>query len=677
MTARHAREVAAFRAALDLYTGELLPQDRYEGWVEQRRAELRALYLSLLVELAELYEEQAEHKPAIEALGEVVAEEPTNEVSHAGLMRLYALSGRRREVLGQYERLREALYRELGIEPEAASTLLQQEIWTGAFPPAPLPPAGSPPQETPSATGAVRHNLPRARDTFVGREREGREVRRLLAMTGLLTLTGAGGSGKTRLVLEVARTLASAYPDGVWLAELAPLSDHALVPQTLARALGVRETPGRSVTETLTDHLRAKNLLLVVDNCERLVDTVANLVEALLGSCPKLRILATSREPLGVRGEAVWTVPPLSSPDAEGVPSIEGLMSTEAVRLFVDRGRSRLSGFELTEGNAEAVGRICRRLKGIPLAIELAAPRMAALSVEQIAQRLDESLRLLTGGGRTVEPRHQTLRATLDWSHDLLSEQERVLFGRLSVFAGGWTLEAAEKVCSDEGIERDEVLDLLSRLVEKSLMVAEQGDAMRYRMLEPVRQYGHERLLENGEAERVRERHAGYYLAFAEREEAEEADPGVKEARSLAWLKRMETEHANLRAALNWSLDEDAEAGGREELGLRLAVALYWFWHARGSMIEGRRWLERARDGDVAGNDVEGSAANAVTLEDGATDVTVEGNDFTDNKVGVLVVDSPGTKILSNYISRSGDTGIAIFGPEGANNAAKVVGNRI
>jgi hypothetical protein len=274
----------------------------------------------------------------------MVTEEPTNEVAHAGLMRLYALSGRRREALGQYERLREALYRELGPEPEAASKLLQQEIWTGAFPLAPLAPAGSPPQETPSATGAVRHNLPRRRDTFVGREREGREVRRLLAMTGLLTLTGAGGSGKTRLALEVAGGLVEAYPDGAWLVELAPLSDPVLVPQAVAGALGVREIPGRSLEGTIRDHLRRQNLLLVVDNCEHLVDPVARLVEALLEFCPRLRVLATSREPLGVRGEAVWSVPPLSLPDAEEVSSIERVTGTGAVRLFVAVSQCKQTG---------------------------------------------------------------------------------------------------------------------------------------------------------------------------------------------------------------------------------------------------------------------------------------------------------------------------------------------
>ena len=600
--ARHALEPAAYRAALDLYSGELLPQDRYEPWVEQRRAELRELYLSLLVELAALYEERGEYEPAIEALNRVVVEEPKHEDAHVGLMRLYALSGRRREALGQYERLREALFEEIDAEPDSTSTRLQQEIWTGTFPPDRS--SSSPSEGFPSATDSARNNLPIVRTSFVGRERETVEVRRLLAMTGLLTLTGAGGSGKTRLALEVAGGLASAYPQGVWLVEFAPLSDASLVPQVVAHALDVPEIPGRSTEDTLAAHLRTKNLLLVLDNCEHLVDAVARLTETLLGSCPRLRVLATSREPLGVRGEALWTVPPLSLPDSDGTSSVWALAGTEAVRLLVDRARLRLPGFDLTGENAEAVGRICRKLDGMPLAIELAAARMGALAVEQVAQRLDDSLKLLTGGGRTVEPRQQTLRATLDWSHELLDEPERVLFGRLSVFAGGWTLEAAEKVCSGAGIEEERVsnapvLDLHSRLVDKSLVVAEAEDttAMRYRMLEPVRQYARERLEEGGEAERVRERHARYYLALAE--EAEDREPGfaLKPSRTAAWLGRMETEHANLRAALSWVSDRE-ETGEREEgLGLRLAAALFLFWYTHDYQIEGRRYLEEARSG--------------------------------------------------------------------------------
>jgi non-specific serine/threonine protein kinase len=379
--------------------------------------------------------------------------------------------------------------------------------------------------------------------------------------------------------------------------ELAPLSEPALVPQAVAAALGVREQPGRSVTQALSHYLKSRQTLLVLDNCEHLVDATARLTQALLESCPKLRVLATSREPLGVPGEVVWAVPPLSLPEVQRAPSVESLMSAEAVRLFVDRARSRPPGFGLTEENAGAVGRICRKLEGIPLAIELAAARMGAMAVEQVAQRLDDSLKLLTGGARTAAPRQRTLRATLDWSFQLLSKPERKLFGRLSVFAGGWSLEAAEEMCSGGGIEREDVLELLSTLVDKSLAVTEaspvEEGALRYRMLEPLRQYGQERLEEGGEAEQVRERHARYYLEFAEEADAQEPERQLNEARPVAWLRRMESEHDNLRAALSWSLDEDAEPDGRAaELGLRLAVALFWFWHTHQS--EGRRYLERA-----------------------------------------------------------------------------------
>ena len=582
ITARHGREAAAYRAALDLYSGDLLPQDRYETWVKQRRTELRELYLSLLVELAALCEERAEYASDIEALNEVVAKEPKHEDAHAGLMRLYALSGRRREALGQYERLRGALFE----EPDPASTRLQQEIWTGTFPPDCL--SSSPSEDSPYATDSARNNLPIVRTSFVGRERETVEVRRLLAMTGLLTLTGTGGSGKTRLALEVAGGLASACPQGVWLVELAPLSDASLVPQAVARALDVPEIPGRSTEDTLTAHLQTRNLLLVLDNCEHLVDAVARLTETLLGSCPRLRVLATSREPLGVRGEALWTVPPLSLPDSEGTSPVRELAVAEAVRLFVDRARLRLPGFELTGENAEVIGRICRKLEGMPLAIELAAARTGALSVEGISERLEDFLQLLTGGGRTVEPRQRTLRATLDWSHDLLSEPEQALFRRLSVFAGGWTLEGAEEVCPGEGIDREAVFDLLVGLVDKSLVVAEPPSKtaadLRYRMLEPVGQYARERLEKCGAAEEVWQRHTLHCLAVAEAAESK-----LTTAEQVAWLEKLEVEHGNIRAALGWSLEHE-----EAEIALRLSGALWRFWYVRGHVGEGRYWLDRA-----------------------------------------------------------------------------------
>jgi predicted ATPase len=354
-------------------------------------------------------------------------------------MRLHALCGRPERALAQYEQLRDALSRRLGTEPGATIRRLRDEMAAGRF--QPLQPAG-PSQEQPPSAG--RHNLPAPRTSFVGREREIVEVKRTLAMTRLLTLTGAGGSGKTRLALETARNLIGTYPDGVWLVELAPLSEGDLVAQEVAGALEVSERPGQPLADTLVDTLGDKGLLLVIDNCEHVVGAAARLLDDLLDSCPRLRVLATSREPLGIPGEVLWRVPPLSSPDpTDGTPDrlsgVEDLVRYEAVRLFVERTRQRLPDFGLTEENAGAVARVCRKLDGIPLAIELATARMGVLAVEQVAQRLDASLDLLAGGSRTAEPRQQTLRATLDWSHDLLPGAERALLRRLSVFAGDWT----------------------------------------------------------------------------------------------------------------------------------------------------------------------------------------------------------------------------------------------
>src|SRR5829696_6984575 len=468
LTARRSRDPAAYRAAIDLYAGDLLPEDRYEAWAEGRREELRQLYLALLIELAGLYEERDEHPLAIEALRKATAKEPTFEEAHLGLMRLHALSGQPERALAQYERLRDALVRGLGTQPGAITHRLRDEIAAGRL--APTPPAGDRLAEEPSSAG--RHNLPASRTSFVGREREMVEVKRTLSMTRLLTLTGAGGSGKTRLALEVGRDIVGVYPDGVWLVELAPLSEPELVAQEVAGTLEVPERPGEPLTDTLVDALGDKGLLLVLDNCEHLVEAAAQLVDALLDSCPRLRVLATSREPLDIRGEALWQVPPLSLPaTTDGESRVEGLTRYEAVRLFVDRARLRLPDFGLTQENAGVVARVCRKLDGIPLAIELATARMGALAVEQVAQRLEGSLGLLTGGSRTAEPRQQTLRATLDWSYDLLSEVEQALFRRLSVSAGGWTLEAAEAACSGGVIEQEVVLDLLGGLVDKSLVV--------------------------------------------------------------------------------------------------------------------------------------------------------------------------------------------------------------
>jgi predicted ATPase/DNA-binding SARP family transcriptional activator/DNA-binding CsgD family transcriptional regulator len=587
-TARRERDPAAYRAALELYAGELLPADRYEEWAEEKRGELRRLYLDLLVELAGIYEERGEYGAALEAFTRVTAEEPAHEEAHAGLMRLYALSGNQAEALRQYERLEEALSRELGVRPNASSRALREEIFSNAF-----SLKGSKNRAIPlvDSSSVDRHNLPATRSSFVGRETELRKVKRDLAMTRLLTLTGAGGCGKTRLAIEVARSLVGAYPDGIWFVELAPLSEGRLVAQAVALALGVPEQPQHYFAETLADFLRNKRTLLVLDNCEHLVDALARLTDVLLNSCPHLRVLATSREILNVEGELNSLVPSLSVPSLRRPPTVQELQGYESVRLFVERARHRSPTFSLTSENAYAVARICGRLDGIPLAIELAASRVG-LSVEQIATRLDDSLRLLTTGSRTASPRQRTLRGTLDWSYQLLSEPERNLFGRLSVFAGSWTLEAAEAVGADGSVEERDVLDLLGRLVDKSLVVAEAEEpgAVRYRMLEPIRQYGQERLEagEREEAERVRKWHMRHYLALAEA-----AEPELAGAEQASWLGRLEIEHANLTAALSWAMDpEGVRQEERVESGLRMAAALGRFWRAYG-LSEGLGWLER------------------------------------------------------------------------------------
>ncbi len=428
------------------------------------------------------------------------------------------------------------------------------------------------------------HNLPLERTSFIGREREIAEAKGLLAGHRLLTLTGAGGCGKTRLALAVANDLVEEFEDGVWVVELASLSDPGLVPQVVAGVLSVSEQPGRPLTATLTDSLCSKQLLLVLDNCEHLIDACARFVDAVLASCPHLRILATSREALDVAGEANWRVPSLLVPDAGDSPSVEKLARYEAVRLFVERARSRLPAFDLTPENAREVVEVCRKLEGIPLAIELATARVTVLSVQQIAQKLKDPLGLLTAGGRTVAARHQTLRATLKWSYELLSEPERRLFERLSVFVGGWTLEAAEVVGAVPSVETERVLDLLSRLVDKSLVVAEDGGegSLRYRMLEPVRQYGRERLEERREAEAVLGKHAAFFLALAE-----EAESELKGPRQVLWLKRLDREQGNLRAAMRWLLGR-----GESEMVARLGWALWLFWWIRARFSEGRRWME-------------------------------------------------------------------------------------
>lgn len=463
------------------------------------------------------------------------------------------------------------------------------------------------------------NNLPAQLTTFIGREAEVAELKELLAKSRLTTLTGSGGCGKTRLSLHVAREVQAEYPNGVWLVELAPLSDPALIPPTLVAELGLRDDGHRPILEILTDFLRSKTLLLVLDNCEHLIQACAQLSETLLRSCPKLRILASSRERLGVPGEFSYRVPSFAVPDPEHLPSMDKLGNLDAFRLFVERAATARPGFALTAKNAPAIAHICGRLDGIPLAIELAASRVGMLSTEQIATRLDDRFRLLTGGSRTAMPRQQTLRAMMDWSYSLLSEPERILFNRNAVFVDGWTLEAAEAVCSGNGFESSEVLDLLTRLVDKSLVVTKQvAEEVRYHRLETIRQYSREKFAESDEAATVRDQHLEFYVRFAE---ATEEHLQGREPR--LWSQRLEAEQGNLRAALEWGLMNDPDSA------LRMVGALRLFWNASGYSPEGFRWTQQAleRVDGLQGREEEGrQAAKAKALAGLAWAYTSQGD---------------------------------------------------
>ena len=430
---------------------------------------------------------------------------------------------------------------------------------------------------------ATPNNLPQQITSFIGREKEAAELQRLLAKTRMLTLTGSGGCGKTRLSLQLAADSLEQFLDGVWLVELAPISDPGLVPQTAATVLGLKEVSGKAVVQTLIDYLKDKRLVLLLDNCEHLLDASAQFTNTLLRQCPQVTILASSRESLGVEGEQTYRVPSLSLPDPKRAHTPASVASFEAIQMFADRAVLARPDFAVTDQNASMLASICHRLDGIPLAIELAAARVRSLSVQEINNKLDQRFRLLTGGSRAALPRQQTLRSMIDWSYDLLSATEQAVFRGLSVFAGGWTLEAAEDMCRGESVTKEDVLDLLTALTDKNLVLAEERNGeTRYRLLETLRQYARDRLLEHGEGESWRDRHLACFVSLAE-----EAKPLLRGTDQQFWLDRLETEHDNLRAALMWS----SEGRGDSLAGLRLANALYTFWYVHGYFGEAHMWL--------------------------------------------------------------------------------------
>jgi predicted ATPase/DNA-binding CsgD family transcriptional regulator len=432
-----------------------------------------------------------------------------------------------------------------------------------------------------------RHNLPVDFTSFVGREREIPAIKRLLGDARLVTLTGPGGVGKTRLAVRAANDLQRGFRDGVWLVELAGLHDTALVPQTLTAALGVQGTSDRGPLDSLVDFLQPRQLLLVLDNCEHLVNACARLVETLLRSCPELSILATSRQLLHVDGEHVLPVPPLPVPDSNLKDSPDGLGRYAAVRLFVERAAAVDPGFTIDQRNQQAVTEICQRLDGIPLAIELAASRLRVLSAHQLQERLDDRYGLLTGGSPAALPRQKTLRALIDWSFELCSPAEQLLWSRLSVFGDGFELDAAEAVCSDDHLDAADVFDVLAGLVDKSIITAERHDQrVRYHLSETLREYGHERLPE-AEEHLLRHRHRDWCADLVAR-----AAAGWFTPEQVALFTRLRREHANIRAALGFCLNEPGEA----HIGLGMASLLRFYWLMSGRLAEGRHWLDRLLD---------------------------------------------------------------------------------
>jgi predicted ATPase/DNA-binding SARP family transcriptional activator len=576
-----ARAAELLREALGLWRGPALADFVFESFAQAEAARLEELRLGALEDRFEADLAVGRHGELVPDLEGLVAEHPLRERLAGQLMLALYRCRRQGDASRVFHATRARLVQELAMEPERSLRRLLERILEQ-----------DPTLDWPAANGAIArdangerqaHNLPAELTSFVGRERELEEVRSLLHDTRLLTLTGAGGSGKTRLALRAAREAVGEYRDGVWLVELAPLADPALVETSLAASLGVRQQSGPLI-EALKRRLDASALLVVLDNCEHLVETCAELAHDLLTSCERLRILATSREPLGVSGELTWPVPGLELPDASTLTSIEELHRYAAIRLFVERAAATRPGFALGSMDAQAVSLLCRRLDGIPLAIELAAARTRAMSPQEILRRVDDRFKLLTGGTRGALERQQTLRATVDWSHDLLDPSERVLFRRLSVFAGGWTLADAEHVCADDQLPVDAICDVLCELVAKSLAVTEPAPAgaTRYRMLETLRDYAAERLSAADEQLAVGRRHFDRFLQLAEHAYEQQRTRG-----SRAGLQKLVAQQDNIRAALAFA--QTADPPGL----LRLATAAEQLWLA-GKIVEGLRWLTQA-----------------------------------------------------------------------------------
>jgi predicted ATPase/DNA-binding SARP family transcriptional activator len=564
LRAGESRSADSLMKALAVYRGELLP-GFYEDWVVLEREHLQAVYEQEMGRLLGLLEESGSWPQVLEWAEKWIALGQRPEPAYRALLAAYAAQGDMSKVAGTYERCLKNL-REFGVEPSEQTRQLYEDIKSGKAPP---------PEARRESLGkrAISTNIPVPLTSFVGRERELQEIAKLLHSSRLLTLTGTGGVGKTRLAIQTANDALKRFKDGVFWVGLAGLSDPKLIPNEIAKSLQIREIASEDLMQTLIRHLGSKEVLLVLDNCEHLIKACAQHSEQLLAACPNLRILATSVEAMGLFNEKAWQVPSLPLPQGTGAIPLNELLEFEAIRLFSERAANASPDFALNEDNGSSVVKIGQRLDGIPLAIELAAARTKVLSVQEIAARLDDRFNLLTAGSRTAIPRHQTLRATIDWSHDLLSSPEQVLFRRLGVFSGGFTLEAAEAICS-EGIGTSAILDLLGGLAARSLVVvdaAAEGQDTRYHLLETIRHYALEKMMSAGDAPVTREQHAEFYARLAEASE-----PHVYGRDSVAWFERLEREIDNLRAAIEWST-----ASGRVNLALRILGSAVYFWFVR------------------------------------------------------------------------------------------------
>jgi len=577
----------------DIYQGDLLV-DFYDEWVSEEREHYRDLFINTLQKNIQTLKANGEYQHAILFSEKIISIDSVNEQAYQQLIFCQHALGNRSEALKAYEECARQLMDQLGVEPSEDTIALYEQVR----------------KSTTSNTQFVKSNLPIPLTSFIGREHELKTLVEIFRTTRLLTLTGVGGCGKTRLSIQLATQLSSQFADGAWWVELASIQDESSLLPAMLKSLGIAESQIDLPEESLIKFLRSRNTLLVMDNCEHVITACANLAENILSQCPDVKILATSREALSIHGEIAWLVPSLSLPP---VDQTSDLMKFECPRLFFERATAYRPDLQLNDTNTESVLRICRALEGIPLAIELAAARVKTLSLEQLASRLDDKLNLLTTGSRAAQPRQQTLRAAIDWSYELLDDEEKIVLQRLAVFYGTWTLEAAESVCADDEIPSSDILDLITRLLDKSLIVSDDHNgAIRYRMLEIIRQYAMEKLEQRGEVQQIRDRHTRFYSEFAQR--VENAWYSKEQARLI---RDFDIEYPNLRVALTWGLD-DPQRTENWECGVKLAIALVPFWNFKAEFNEAQLWLKKViSEADVvlAGSDLKPALSAAEVSE--------------------------------------------------------------